>query len=89
MSPLTLFILRLLCVDVLLLLAHSLCTRVLVEDVVGPCDYILRTLSLAWLLHRHVEDRVHRRSDELKALIAAHHRALRVQLNDIEAVLRS
>lgn len=83
------FVLRLLAVDLVLLVAHVLCARVLVDGVVTPLDYLLRTMGLAWILHKFVESHVRSRDAELMHHFLDHYRALRAQLADLGDLLRA
>jgi hypothetical protein len=65
------FLTRLLVVDMLLLIAHTLCTHVLVASVIPPVDYLLRTIGLAWILHKHVATCIAKRDTELRQFVVA------------------
>ena len=87
MSPLFEFVLRLLCVDMLLLLAHTFYSRVLVDDVVATCDYGMRTLSLAWLIHKYVQARIKAHETEMRRTVLSQFHSLAKQVQALHALV--
>lgn len=48
------FVLQMLLIDTLLALFHSMYARVLLPDLVVIVDYLMRTICLAFAIHRHI-----------------------------------